>query len=334
LKPKVYITRRIPEQILSMIESQYEVRMWVEEDVAVPREVLEQEIANIDGLFCLLTDHIDQLLLDKASRLKVVSNMAVGFNNIDVTAATRRGIMVTNTPGVLTETTADLTFALLMATARRLVEASEYLRQGHWSTWSPMLLTGQDIYGATLGIIGMGRIGEALVKRTKGFDMKVLYHNRSRNLEAEQTLGVTYVEKEVLLRESDFVCVLVPYSPETKNLIGNDELALMKKTAALINTSRGGIVNESALYNALIQGTIWAAGLDVFESEPVSKEHPLLILPNVVALPHIGSASVKTRLEMANLAARNLCQALAGEIPQHLVNLDVIGADKGRVDAS
>lgn len=308
--------------------------MWVEEDVAVPREVLEKEIANIDGLFCLLTDHIDQLLLDKASRLKVVSNMAVGFNNIDVTAATRRGIMVTNTPGVLTETTADLTFALLMATARRLVEASEYLRQGHWSTWSPMLLTGQDIYGATLGIIGMGRIGEALVKRTKGFDMKVLYHNRSRNLEAEQTLGVTFVEKEVLLRESDFVCVLVPYSPETKNLIGNDELALMKKTAVLINTSRGGIVNESALYNALIQGTIWAAGLDVFESEPVSKEHPLLTLPNVVALPHIGSASVKTRLEMANLAARNLCQALAGEIPQHLVNPDVIGADKGRGDAS
>lgn len=334
MKPKVYITRRIPEQILSVIESQYEVRMWNEEDVVVPREVLEKEITNIDGLFCLLTEQIDQILLDKASRLKVISNMAVGFNNIDVTAATRRGIMVTNTPGVLTETTADLTFALLMATARRLVEASDYLRQGYWSTWSPMLLTGQDIYGATLGIIGMGRIGEALVKRARGFDMKVLYHNRSRNQEAEQALGVTFVEKEVLLRESDFVCVLVPYSPETKNLIGQDELALMKQTAVLINTSRGGIVNESALYNALIEGKIWAAGLDVFESEPVSKENPLLTLPNVVALPHIGSASVKTRLEMANLAARNLCLALAGENPPHLVNPEALGEVKERGDAS
>lgn len=324
MKPKVFITRRIPEQILAMIELQCEVRMWQDEDVVVPREVLEKEIIDIDGLYCMLTEQIDPNLLDKAPKLKVISNMAVGFNNIDVMAATQRGIMVTNTPGVLTETTADLTFALLMATARRLVEASDYLRLGKWSTWSPMLLTGQDVYGATLGIIGMGRIGEALVKRAKGFDMNILYYNRSRKTEAEKNSGVKYVEMKALLREADFVCVLVPYSPETVNLIGQDELALMKKTAVLINTSRGGIVNESALYNALIEGTIWAAGLDVFEQEPVPNSNPLLTLPNVLALPHIGSASFRTRIEMARLAARNLCQALAGGIPQNLVNQEVI----------
>lgn len=320
MKPKVYITRRIPEQILAMIESKCEVRMWQEEDVAVPREVLEKEIVDIEGLYCLLTENIDQNLLDKVPKLKVVSNMAVGYNNIDIAAATQRGIMVTNTPGVLTETTADLTFALLMATARRLIEASDYLRQGNWSTWSPMLLTGQDVYGATLGIIGMGRIGEAVAKRAKGFDMNIVYHNRSRNSEAEKNLGVKYVEMEPLLKESDFVCVLVPYTPETADLIGKDELGLMKKSAVLINTSRGGIVNESALFDALVQGTIWAAGLDVFEREPIPQDNPLLTLPNVVTLPHIGSASIRTRVEMARIAAINLCQALTGEIPQNLVN--------------
>ena len=320
MKPKVYITRRIPEPILTMIESQCEVRMWREEEIAVPREVLLREIEDIDGLYCMLTDIIDRSMLVNAAKLKVISNMAVGFNNIDIEAATQRGIMVTNTPGVLTETTADLTFALLMAAARRVVEASDYLRQGKWLTWSPMLLTGQDVYGATLGIIGMGRIGEAVAKRARGFDMNILYHNRSRNPQAEKDLGVTYEEKEVLLRKSDFICVLVPYASETANLIGENELALMKKTAVLVNTSRGGIVDETALYNALVQGTIWAAGLDVFESEPVLKDNPLLTLPNVVALPHIGSASVRTRSEMARIAARNLCQALTCGIPQHLVN--------------
>lgn len=320
MRPNVYITRRIPNSTLEKISEVCQVEMWEEEDVPVPRAVLEEKIENIDGLFCLLTETIDEELLQKAKQLKVISNMAVGYNNIDVAAATEKGIFVTNTPGVLTETTADLTFALLMATARRIVEASDFLREGSWKTWSPMLLTGQDIYGATLGIIGMGRIGESLAKRAKGFDMRILYHNRSRKEEAEKTWGIEYADLDSLLRESDFVCVMTPYTEETRNLIGDRELSLMKKSAILINTARGGIVNEAALYEALKQNKIWAAGLDVFEQEPVDPDHPLLTLPNVVTLPHIGSASIQTRTRMAELAAANLIQGVMGETPQNRVN--------------
>ncbi|MGE7271726.1 2-hydroxyacid dehydrogenase [Brevibacillus panacihumi] len=320
MRPNVYITRRIPDSTLEKISEVCQVEMWEEEDVPVPRDVLEEKIENIDGLFCLLTETIDEELLQKAKQLKVISNMAVGYNNIDVAAATEKGIFVTNTPGVLTETTADLTFALLMATARRIVEASDFLREGSWKTWSPMLLTGQDIYGATLGIIGMGRIGESLAKRAKGFDMRILYHNRSRKEEAEKTWGIEFADLDSLLRESDFVCVMTPYTEETRNLIGDRELSLMKKSAILINTARGGIVNEAALYEALKQNKIWAAGLDVFEQEPVDPDHPLLTLPNVVTLPHIGSASIQTRTRMAELAAANLIQGVMGETPQNRVN--------------
>jgi glyoxylate reductase len=319
-RPKVYITRRIPETVLEKISEVCEITMWEQEDTPVPLDVLEREIQSVDGLFCLLTETIDEDLLEKAGNLKIISNMAVGYNNINVDAASKRGIMVTNTPGVLTETTADLTFALLMATARRVVEASEYVKDGKWKTWSPMLLTGQDIYGATLGIIGLGRIGESLSKRAKGFDMDVLYYNRSRKIEAEEALGITYTDLETLLRQSDFVCVLTPYTAETKDLIGKYELLLMKKSAILINTARGGIVNEEALYEALKNEVIWAAGLDVFEEEPVDLEHPLLSLQNVVALPHIGSASIRTRTLMAELACQNLLLGLDGEQPLHLVN--------------
>jgi glyoxylate reductase len=322
-RPKVYITRRIPETVLEKISEVCEVTMWEQEDTPVPLDVLEREIHGVDGLFCLLTETIDEDLLEKASNLKIISNMAVGYNNIDVDAASKRGIMVTNTPGVLTETTADLTFALLMATARRVVEATEYVKDGKWKTWSPMLLTGQDIYGATLGIIGLGRIGESLSKRAKGFDMDVLYYNRSRKIEAEEALGITYTDLETLLRQSDYVCVLTPYTAETKDLIGKYELSLMKKNAILINTARGGIVNEEALYEALKNEVIWAAGLDVFEEEPVDIEHPLLSLQNVVALPHIGSASIRTRTLMAELACQNLLLGLDGEQPLHLVNKEV-----------
>lgn len=323
LRPNVYITRRIPQSALEKISEVCNVEMWEEEDIPVPRAVLEEKIEEIDGLYCLLTENIDETLLNRAKKLKVVSNMAVGYNNIDVDAASRKGIMVTNTPGVLTETTADLTFVLLMTTARRIVEASDFLRNGNWKTWSPMLLTGQDVFGATIGIIGLGRIGESLAKRAKGFDMRVLYHNRSRKEEAEKTLGLEYVDFDTLLKESDFVCVMTPYTPETRNLIGERELSLMKSTAILINTARGGIVDEAALYKALKDGTIWAAGLDVFEEEPVKLNHPLLTLPNVVTLPHIGSASIKTRTLMAELAATNLIQAVTGQIPTHLVNKEV-----------
>lgn len=320
MKPKVYVTRRIPDEVLATIQQACEVRVWSESDVPVPRDVLEREITDVEGLYCLLTDQVDEALLGRALRLKIISNMAVGYNNIDVEAATRRGIMVTNTPDVLTETTADLTFALLMATARRLPEASEYLRRGDWQTWSPMLLTGQDVFGSTLGIIGMGRIGEALVRRAKGFNMNVLYYNRTRKAETEEAYGIRYTDMNELLSMSDFVCLLAPYSAQTHDLIGATELSRMKPTAVLINTARGGIVNEDALYEALRDGTIWAAGLDVFEREPVVPDHPLLTLPNLVSLPHIGSASVATRIKMASLAANHLIDAIGGHRPAHLVN--------------
>ncbi|WP_274650785.1 2-hydroxyacid dehydrogenase [Paenibacillus humicola] len=320
MKPHVYVTRKIDSDIVAKLNEAAEVSMWPEEDVPVPREVLEREIRHADGLFCLLTEKIDDTLLAGAERLSVIANMAVGYNNIDVAAASARGIKVTNTPGVLTETTADLTFALLMAAARRLVEASDYLRRGDWVTWSPMQLTGQDVYGARLGIIGLGRIGEALARRADAFGMQVSYYSRTRKPHAEERLSLTYAEMDDLLRESDFVCILVPYSPDTHGLIGRRELSLMKSTAVLVNTSRGGIVDEAALYDALKSKTIWAAGLDVFEREPVATDHPLLTLPNVVALPHIGSASVKTRLRMGHMAADNLIQALQGGTPPNWVN--------------
>ncbi|PAE44508.1 2-hydroxyacid dehydrogenase [Bacillus sp. 7884-1] len=320
MKPKIYITRKLPDLVVGKLKNEFEVRMWEKEEEQVPREILEKEIQEIEGLYCLLTESIDRDLLNLAHSLKIVSNMAVGYNNIDVAAATEKGIMVTNTPGVLTETTADLTFALIMASARRLVEASDYLRAGSWKTWSPMQLTGQDIYGATMGIFGLGRIGEALVKRARGFDMNILYHSRSRKPDVEEQLGIQYVSKEALLRKSDFVCVLTPYTQETVNYIGVKELSIMKPNAILINTARGGIVNEEALYHALKRGQIWGAGLDVFEEEPVGTDHPLLSLPNVVALPHIGSASYNTRLKMALLAAENLIQGLQGNTPKNLVN--------------
>lgn len=325
MKPKVYITRRIPEDILSLIKESCEVKVWPETEIPVPRTVLENEIKTVEGIFCLLTESIDEKLLAQADKLKVVSNMAVGYNNIDVEAATRRGIMVTNTPGVLTETTADLTFALLMMTARRLEESSQFLRRGDWKTWSPMLLTGQDIHGSTLGIVGLGRIGEALARRAKGFNMKVIYHNRSRKLDAETSLGIEYCATlESLLKEADFVSILTPYTPETHHLIGEAELNCMKPTAILINTARGEIVDETALYNALSTRKIWAAGLDVFSTEPLPSDHPLLSLPNLVALPHIGSATIKTRRHMALLAAQNLIAAVTGQLPPHIVNSHIM----------
>ncbi len=294
--------------------------MWDEEEVPVPRQILEEKIENIHGIFCLLTDTIDQALLERGKHLKAISNMAVGYNNIDISYARKLGIPVTNTPDVLTETTADLTFALLMVTARRITESERYLREGKWQTWSPMLLTGQDIYGATLGIIGMGRIGEALAKRANGFSMNVLYHNRNRKYNVEKKLGVSYAELHKLLEQSDFVCVMTPYTKETHHLIADKELKQMKRTAVLINTSRGGVVDEQALYDALVNGEIWGAGLDVFEQEPLPHDHPLLQLDQVVATPHIGSASIATRLKMAQLAATNLIQMLNGQKNQYIIN--------------
>jgi glyoxylate reductase len=319
-KFNVYITRKIQDEAVEKLSSMCNISMWNEEDIPVPRDELVKQIAEADGIISLLSDKVDKEIISQAKLLKVISNLAVGYNNIDIAAATDRKIIVTNTPDVLTESTADLTFALLMAAARRLVEASDYLRQGHWKTWSPQLLTGMDVYGATMGIIGLGRIGEALAKRGAGFGMKILYHNRTRKPEAEVNLGLSYVGLETLLKESDFVCIMTPYTPETHNLIGVAELSLMKNTAVLVNTARGGIVNEEALYHALINRTIWAAGLDVFENEPVSTSHLLLTLPNVVALPHIGSASISTRRRMVDVAVDNLIRGLTNQPLLNWVN--------------
>ena len=319
MKPVIYITRKLPEEVIAPLEEKFNVRMWESASDAVPREVLLKEVVEADALWSVLADSIDREVFDAATKLKVVSNLAVGFNNIDIEAAKEKGISVTNTPDVLTETTADLAFALILASARRITEAERELRKGNWTSWSVMDYTGMDVGGATLGIIGMGRIGEAAARRAKGFNMNVLYHNRTRKPEAEEEFGFEYANLDTLLQESDFVLIFAPLTPETKNMIGEKELAKMKKTGILINVARGGIVNEAALYNALKDGTIWAAGLDVFEVEPVPLDHPLLTLPNVTVLPHIGSASIRTRYVMMNLNASAITDVLEGREPKNKV---------------
>ncbi|WP_018132282.1 2-hydroxyacid dehydrogenase [Effusibacillus pohliae] len=322
-RDKVVVTRRIPGQALELIEAKAEVYLWDSEEVPIPRHVLLEQVADASGIYTNVSDKIDKEVFDNAPLLKVVSTMAVGFDNIDVSEATKRGIPVGYTPGVLTETTADLTFALLMATARRIVEGADYIRQGKWKSWGPMVLTGQDVYGATIGIIGLGRIGEAVARRATGFGMKILYHNRHRRPEVEERLNARYCSLEELLQASDFVVLLAPSSPETYRMIGEREFSLMKPNAIFINTSRGRNVDESALYRALCDNKIWAAGLDVFEEEPIAADHPLLSLPNVVALPHIGSASIATRTKMAVLAAENLLAGLQGQKLKHTANPEV-----------
>ncbi len=320
--PSVFITRSLPEEALRIARAATEVEVWPEE-MPPTYEVLLEKVAEIDGLLCLLTDRIDANLLDHAPNLRVVSQMAVGYDNIDVAACTARGIPVGNTPGVLTETTADLAFALLLAAARRIVEADGYTRAGCWRTWSPMLLAGQDVHHATIGIVGMGRIGYAMARRASGFDMRILYSHPRRYELVELELGAQYVELNELLAASDFVSLHTPLTPATHHLIGAEQLARMKPTAILINTARGAVVDQNALYAALTEGRIAAAGLDVFEQEPVPSDNPLLQLNNVVALPHIGSASVATRTRMAVLAADNLVAGLQGRPLPHSINPEV-----------
>jgi glyoxylate reductase len=323
MKPKVYVTRIIPEKGLEILREAADVKVW-QDELPPPREVLLKEVEDVDGLVSLLTDKIDAELFDRAKKLKIVSNYAVGFDNIDLDEAIKRGIMATNTPGVLTETTADLAFALLMATARRIVEADKFARAGRWKTWGPMLMLGQDVYGAKLGLIGLGRIGYAVAKRAKGFDMDVMYYDMFRNEKAEQELGLKFVELEQLLKESDFVSIHVPLTPETKHLINEKTLGLMKKTAILVNTARGPVVDEKALYEALVSNKIAGAGLDVMDPEPPSMDNPLLKLDNVIILPHIASASVATRTKMAVMAAENCVAGLKGDVPPNLLNKQVI----------
>lgn len=321
---RVYITRPIAEEAVALVRAVAEVTVWPEAEVPAPPEEILRQVREADGLLCLLTDRIDAALIAAGARLRVISTCAVGYDNIDVAAATARGVLVCNTPGVLTETTADLTWALIMAAARRVAEGDRYLRAGKWKSWSPQLLLGQEVWGATLGIIGFGRIGQAVGRRARGFEMKVLYSDTERKPEAEQVIGAEFASLAELLRQSDYVTIHTPLTPETKHVIGAAELAMMKPTGVLVNTSRGPVVDEVALAAALREGRLFAAGLDVFDTEPLPAESPLLGLGNVVLLPHIGSASVATRRRMARMAAENVVAALRGERPPYLVNAEVL----------
>jgi len=325
---KVFVTRKILEEGLNMLRERYDVEVS-DYDGIIPREMLLEKVKGADALLSLLTDNIDAEVMDAAGpNLKIIANYAVGYNNIDVEEATKRGIMVTNTPGVLTETTADFAWTLLMAIARRIVEADKFVREGKFRGWEPMLLLGTDVFGATLGIVGFGRIGQAMARRALGFNMRVLYYDNSRVDERlEKELKATFVDLPTLLKESDFVTLHVPLTKQTHHLIGEKELKMMKKDAYLINTARGPVVDEKALVKALKEGWIKGAALDVFENEP-EIEPELLKLDNVVLAPHIASASYATRSKMSVMVAENIIKALNGEVPPNLVNPEVLQKKK------
>ncbi|MFE1243335.1 2-hydroxyacid dehydrogenase [Fictibacillus sp. NPDC058756] len=312
-KPYVYVTRKLPEETLYALKEKAEVGMWPHEEKAVPREVLLKEAQKAEGLLTMLSDKVDGELLDNAPSLKVVANLAVGYDNIDINKAKENNVTVCNTPDVLTDSTADLAFSLILATARRVVESANYVKEGKWNSWGPLLLAGADVHHKTIGIVGMGRIGEAVARRAKGFDMNILYHNRNRKSDAERNLNAEYKDFYDLLKESDFVVCLAPLTAETKGMFNREAFQTMKKSAIFINAGRGASVDEEALVDALQNGIIAGAGLDVFEKEPIPADHPLLTMKQVVALPHIGSASVETRMKMAELAGRNIAFVLDGK---------------------
>ena len=320
---KIYVTRQLPEAALAPLRTCGALSVWASEQ-AVSRETLLHELRDTVALLSMVTERIDDDLLDRAPRLRIVANMAVGYDNVDVPALTRRNIVLTNTPGVLTETTADLTFALMLGIARRIGEGERRVRAGRWPVWSPFVFLGTDVHRATLGIIGLGRIGAAVARRAQGFDMRVIYHNRGRNTEAEAQLGCTWVDMDTLLSESDFVVVLVPLGPETHRLISTPQLKKMKPTAFLVNAARGPIVDARALYEALRNKVIAGAALDVTDPEPLPADDPLLTLDNCLVVPHVGSASIATRTRMATLAAENIAAFLSGQRPPTPVNPEVL----------
>jgi glyoxylate reductase len=311
-KPEIFITRAIHAKAIERLRDSAHVEVWPEEGPP-PHTVLLEKAAQLDGIITLLTDPVDAGFIQNASRLKVISQMAVGFDNIDISAATARGIPVGHTPGVLTETTADFAWALLMAAARRVPEAERQVRAGIWKPWGPNILTGPDIFGATIGIVGFGRIGQAVARRARGFDMRILYNDPKRHPELEKELGVQHADLDQLLKEADFVTLHTYLSPETENIIDRAALAKMKSSAILINTARGAVVDSEALVEALKSGQIYAAALDVFDPEPIPTDSPLLEMDNVIITPHIASGSIQTRARMAEIAVDNLIAALSGE---------------------
>lgn len=330
-RPKVFVARIIPDDGIDPIVAATDAVVW-QDELPPPRDELLRAVAGCDGVLTLLTDRVDDEFLDAAGpQLKVVSNYAVGFDNVDVPACTRRGIPVGNTPGVLTETTADLAWALLMAAARRLPEGDRYVRASKWKTWGPMLLLGPDVHGATLGVVGFGRIGQAVARRAMGFGMTIVYHDVHRAEAAvEAAYGATFLPLEELLARSDFVSLHVNLTPETRGLMNDEKLGWMKSTAVLVNTSRGPVVDGRALADALRNGTIFAAALDVTDPEPIPLDDPLLSLDNCLVVPHIASASRATRGKMAEMAAANLLAGLRGERLPTPVNPEIFeGSAKG-----
>lgn len=320
MKPKVYVTRKLPQVALDELKVACEVTIWEYESPAPGYEVINDQIGDKEGLLCLLTDRIDAALMDSAPHLKVISQCAVGYDNIDIEAARVREIAVGNTPGVLTDATADFTFTLLMSAARRINEAISYVRDGHWQTWGLTILQGQDVWGATLGIVGLGRIGQAVAKRAHGFGMRIFYSDRERKIKIENELGVKYVSFDELLRVADFVSLHIPLTDQTKDLIGTQEFDWMKKDAILINTSRGQVIDMDALYAALTSGQIAGAALDVTDPEPLPADHRLLELPNLLVTPHIASATTSARTRMAQVAVRNLVAGVQGKPLIHAVH--------------
>lgn len=318
-KPKVLVTRRLPDVILDEYKKQADVEVW-DEETPIPYNIMLEKVRGKEGLVCLLSDKVDQKIIDAGASLKVISTIAVGFDNIDIQEAAAHGIRVGNTPGVLTDATADLAFSLLMAAARRLGEGMDYVRQGKWKTWGLTLLMGQEVYGRTIGIIGMGRIGQAMAKRAKGFNMRILYSGHHRVGQLEEDLKAEFCPLDDLLRESDYISLHANLKDETRGLIGEREFNLMKPTAILINTARGAMVDQDALYHALKDGKIAYAALDVTDPEPMSPDDRLLTLPNIIVVPHIGSATVNTRMTMCRMALQNLAAGLKGEKLPYPVN--------------
>jgi glyoxylate reductase len=317
---KIFITRLIPDLGLALVKEHFPAAdIWLA-DLPPTREQLLEKVRGVDGLLCMLTERIDAEFMDAAGpQLKVISSMSVGVDHIDIAEATKRGIPIGNTPGVLTDATADQAFALLLAAARRVVEGVDYIREGQWTTWHPQLLLGADLAGATLGIVGFGRIGQAVAKRAQGFDMRVIYHSPN----AQPAHNAQSVDLDTLLRESDFVSINVPLTEKTRHLVNAEFLAKMKSNAVLVNTARGGVLDQTALYNALRSNQIFAAALDVTDPEPLPMDSPLLELKNCIIVPHLGSASHKTRNLMSKLAAENLIAGMKGDKLPNCVNVSV-----------